>query len=56
MTSILNRSVHHTVFSNGYTASMVRFSDREYEVAVIYNDKLVYDTPVTDDVIRCATR
>ena len=54
--SILNRSVKHTTFSNGYTASVVCFSDRDYEVAVMYNGKLVYDTPVTDDVVRCGTR
>ena len=53
MNSILNRSVNHTTFSNGYTASVVRFSDRDYEVAVMYNGKLVYDTPVTADVVRC---
>ena len=56
MNSILNRSVNRTTFSNGYTASVVRFSDRDYEVAVMYNGKLVYDTPVTADVVRCVTR
>lgn len=56
MNSILNRSVNHTTFSNGYTASVARFSDRDYEVAVMYNGKLVYDTPVTADVVRCETR
>ena len=55
MHSIL-RSVNHTEFSNGYTASVARFSDRDYEVAVMYNGKLVYDTPVTADVVRCETR
>lgn len=55
MNSILNRSVNHTTFSNGYTASVVRFSDGEYQVAVMYNGKLVYDTPVTADVVRCET-
>ena len=54
--SILNRNVNHTTFSNGYTASVVRFSDQDYEVAVMYNGKLVYDTPVTADVVRCETR
>ena len=56
MNSILNRSVNHTTFSNGYTASVVRFSDHDYEIAVMYNGKLVYDTPVTADVVRCVTR
>ena len=56
MSSILNRSASHTKFSNGYTASVVRFSDHDYEVAGMYNGKLVYDTPVTTDVVRCETR
>jgi hypothetical protein len=54
--SILNRSVDQTKFSNGYIASVVEFSDSTYEVAVMYNGKLVYDTPVTADVVRCETR
>ena len=41
-------------FSNGYTASVVFFDNGELEVAVLVNDKPVYDTPVTDDVVRCA--
>ena len=53
MNSILNRS--RITFSNGYTASVVCFSDQSYEVAVMYNGKLVYDTPVTADVVRCET-
>ena len=55
MNSILNRSVNHITFSNGYTASVVRFSNGEYEIAVMYNGKLVYDTPVTADVVRCSS-
>lgn len=44
-------------FPNGYSASVVRGdgtygSDAGlYELAVVYNDKLVYDTPVTSDVL-----
>ena len=56
MNSLLNRHVDQTEFSNGYTASVVRFSDREFEVAVLVNGKPVYDTPVTCDVVRCETR
>ncbi len=56
MNSILNRNVSHTEFSNGYTASVVRFSNGSYEVAVLYDGTLVYDTPVTADVVRCETR
>ena len=41
-------------FSNGYTAGVVFFDNGELEVAVLVNDKPVYDTPVTDDVVRCA--
>ena len=44
-------------FGNGYTASVVRGrytygGDRGlYEIAVMHDGELVYDTPVTDDVI-----
>ena len=44
-------------FDNGYAASIVS-SDLSYggkdglfEVAVLYNGEIVYDTPVTQDVI-----
>lgn len=47
-------------FPNGYTASVVRgywsygYAEGLWEVAVIHDDELVYDTPVTSDVIgRC---
>lgn len=43
-----------TDFSNGYTASVIFFDNGECEVAVKVNDKVVYDTPITDDVVRCA--
>ena len=56
MNSILDRrSAYRTEFSNGYTASVVSYSD-EYEVAVLYDGKPVYDTPVTFDVVRCENR
>ncbi len=48
--------IRHT-FPNGYTASIIRhlgsYGGREglFEVAVMYEDRLVYDTPVTDDVV-----
>lgn len=44
-------------FSNGYTASVVKGdhtyggSRGLYEMAVMYDGKLVYDTPVTNDVL-----
>lgn len=44
-------------FTNGYTASVVRHSFSQggraglWELAVLYNGKLVYDTPITDDVV-----
>jgi len=50
--SIVNKK--QVPFSNGYTASVIFFDNGECEVAVLVNDKPVYDTPVTDDVVRCA--
>jgi len=43
-------------FENGYAVSVVTgdgayCSDDSYEVAVLKNGKLCYDTPITDDVI-----
>ncbi len=44
-------------FSNGYTASVVcgpyTYGGPEglYEIAVLFNDVIVYDTPVTSDVL-----
>ena len=43
-------------FGNGYTASVVRggpfyTSDGTYEIAVMRDGGLVFDTPVTDDVL-----
>lgn len=44
-------------FDNGYSASIIRGphtyggSEGLYEIAVLHNDRIVYDTPVTDDVI-----
>jgi hypothetical protein len=48
-------------FDNGYTASVVRGdhtyggSEGLYELAVIYNGEIVYDTPVTNDVVGWLT-
>lgn len=48
-------------FKNGYTASVIqtRYSyggdQGLFELAVIYNDALVYDTPITNDVIGYLT-
>ena len=56
MNSVLNKINSRTTFSNGYTASVVYFPESdEHEVAVLVGDRLVYDTPVTNDVIRCKT-
>ena len=46
-------------FKNGYEASVITGyfayggEDGLYELAVLYRGKLVYDTPITDDVIGC---
>jgi len=43
-------------FDNGYGISVVATIYDDYEIAVIDTDgALVYDTPITDDVIRCFT-
>ena len=48
-------------FPNGYTASVVRGSntyggpDGLYELAVIHDGNIVYDTPVTSDVLGWLT-
>jgi len=56
MNSILNKINNQTTFSNGYTASVSYYPDSdEHEVAVIVDGKLVYDTPVTNDVVRCSS-
>jgi hypothetical protein len=56
MNSVLNKISSQTTFSNGYTASVVYFPETdEHEVAVLVGGRLVYDTPVTNDVVRCKT-
>lgn len=48
-------------FQNGYGASVIRHSSSRgsdrglYEIAVLHNDRLTYDTPVTDDVLGYLT-
>lgn len=48
-------------FDNGYTASVVRGdhtyggSEGLYELAVMYNGEIVYDTPITNDVVGWLT-
>jgi hypothetical protein len=56
MNSVLNKINSQTTFSNGYTASVVYFPETdEHEVAVLVGGRLVYDTLVTNDVVRCKT-
>jgi len=44
-------------FENGYGVSVVTgqhaytSKDKPYEVAVLYNDSVTYDSPLTDDVL-----
>jgi len=53
--------MHRELFSNGFGISVVPEADGEtYEVAVLQHEKkrkahLVYDTEITDDVIRYCT-
>ncbi len=48
-------------FPNGYTASVVRGDNTYggnkglYELAVMYNGDIVYDTPITSDVLGYLT-
>ncbi len=48
-------------FKNGYTASVIQapysYGSNQglFELAVLYDDELVYDTPITDDVIGYLT-
>ena len=56
MNSILNKINNQTTFSNGYTASVSYYPDSdEHEVAVMIDGKIVYDTSVTNDVVRCSS-
>ena len=56
MNNLLNKMNAKTTFSNGYTASVLYFPETdEYEVAVMVGDRVVYDTPITEDIIRCQT-
>ena len=56
MNSVLNKVNAKTKCSNGYTASVTYYPETdEHEVAVMVGDRLVYDTPITEDVVRCET-
>ena len=56
MNNLLNKMNSKSTFSNGYTASVLYFPETdEYEVAVMVGDRLVSNTPITEDVIRCQT-
>ncbi len=55
-TSFFNpRLIGRFDFENGYSASVVCFKpyepNREYELAVLHDGGLCYDTPVTNDVV-----
>tara|TARA_A100001201_G_scaffold131984_1_gene118411 strand:- start:39 stop:266 length:228 start_codon:yes stop_codon:yes gene_type:complete len=47
-------------FDNGYTMSILRKEgtygalEGLFEVAVVHNDRIIYDTPVTHDVVGWA--
>ena len=49
------------LFDNGYGASIIRtptsYGGRDglYEIAVLFENKIVYDTPLTDDVLGFLT-
>lgn len=56
MNSVLNKVNAKTKCSNGYTASVTYYPETdEHEVAVMVGDRVVYDTPITEDVVRCKT-
>lgn len=46
---------------NGYSASVVRggnglcTDDGLFEIAVMFQGRIIYNTPITDDVLRLAT-
>jgi len=47
-----NLPLANLIFDNGYSASVVKEEGLGYEVAVIFDDLIVYDTPITGDVVR----
>jgi hypothetical protein len=54
----LNNYRTKIAFDNGYTASIICLDiyskggeEGLFEVAIIHNDELVYDTPITNNVI-----
>ena len=56
MNSVLNKVNAKTKCSNGYTASVSYYPETdEHEVAVMVGVRVVYDTPITEDIIRCQT-
>ena len=57
-----NGKIARLNFKNGYGVSVTRFTggifgdsytsnDKEWELAVLKDDRLCYETPITDDVI-----
>ena len=52
---------YRVYYPNGYGASIIKFKgsyghlDDLWEVAVLLDDKLCYDTPITDDVLGYLT-
>ncbi len=62
MKSPLKNKYYNTIdFKNGYSASVVSHQASYggetglFEVAVVHNNQLVYDTPVTSDVLGFLT-
>ena len=56
-TAVFGGVVHRFSFPNGYIASVVRrfgsygYEMKLWELAVMYDGEIVYDTPITNDVL-----
>jgi len=47
-----NRTRKRVTYPNGYGASIIAMDNGVFEVAVLHDGCLCYDTPLTDDVER----